>query len=273
MATIGEANARRRQQREYVMAVDVDTTEQLPKSIRGLLDTPYARYLGLETIFDIQASEGVPVDLNHPEEVIFRTVHMSSELWLRFAGFEIERCRAALDAGAVVVANRLARRAGMSVERVMEATAMLQTMPAADYHAFRTQLGNASGLQSPGYAYVRRECRSLASALDRAVGDEDALFALYTTDRHDPRYDLCESLLDLDATLDRFRTLHLQIAERFLGETTQGTGGSEGIPYLKRNLGHKLFPRLWALRERIATASGATSYGYGTPGQNTAVDE
>lgn len=247
------------------MAVDTDTIEQLPKGIRSLLDTPYARYLGLETIFDIQVSEGVRATLNHAEEVIFRTVHMSSELWLRLAGYEIERTRAAVDAGQIVAGTRLAHRARMSVERVMEATSMLQTMPAGAYHQFRTELGNASGLQSPGYAYLRRECRSLASSFDAAVGDDDALFALYMTDRDDPRYDLAEALLDLDATLDRFRALHLQIAERFLGATTQGTGGSEGIPYLKRNIGHKLFLRLWDLRERIATASGATSYGYGTP--------
>jgi tryptophan 2,3-dioxygenase len=247
------------------MATNADTVEQLPTSIRSLLDTPYAQYLRLETIFDIQVSEGVPATLNHAEEVIFRTVHMSSELWLRLAGYEIERTLAAINAGQVVAATRLGRRAIMSVERVMEATSMLQTMPATAYHQFRTELGNASGLQSPGYAYLRRECRALASAFDALVGDDDALFALYMTGRDDSRYDLAEALLDLDATLDRFRALHLQIAERFLGANTQGTGGSEGVPYLKRNIGHKLFPRLWNLRERIATASGATAYGYGTP--------
>ena len=247
------------------MAINDDSIDQLPKSIRSLLDSPYARYLGLETIFGVQVAEGVPVELNHAEEVIFRTVHMSSELWLRLAGFEIERTKAAIDAGNIVVANRLTARARMSVERVIEATEMLKMMPPADYHAFRTQLGNASGLQSPGYAYLRREGRSLAAALDSVIGDDDALFALYMTGRGDSRYDLAESLLDLDATLDRFRSLHLQIAERFLGGSTQGTGGSEGVPYLRGNIGHKMFPRLWDLRERIATASGATSYGYGTP--------
>jgi tryptophan 2,3-dioxygenase len=96
------------------------------------------------------------------------------------------------------------------------------------------------------------------------VGDDDALFVLYTSGRADLRYDLCEALLDLDATLDRFRTRHLQIAERFLGESTQGTGG-QGVGYLRQNLGSRLFPRLWKLRERIASDSGAVSYGYGTP--------
>ncbi|MDQ3547551.1 MAG: tryptophan 2,3-dioxygenase family protein, partial [Chloroflexota bacterium] len=226
------------------MAATTDSVDQLPKGIRSLLDTPYAQYLGLETIFDIQVAEGVPVTLTHAEEVIFRTVHMSSELWLRLAGFEIERTRAAVETGQITAATRLANRARMSVERVMEGTAMLQMMPAPDYHAFRTELGSASGLQSPGYAYLRRECRTLATAFDAATGDDDALFALYMTDRNDPRYDLAEALLDLDATLDRFRALHLQIAERFLVPGTQGTGGSDGIPYLMRKIGLYILSRL-----------------------------
>lgn len=250
------------------MVADPQTTaeqqESLPRSIRSLLDTPYAEYLNLDTMFDIQAAEFGDGELHHPEEALFRTVHLSSELWLRFAGYDVERVRAALDAGDVIVATRLARRVTMSIARVTEATGVLETMAAADYHLFRVHFGGASGLQSPGYAYLRRECRPLASRLDDIVGDDDALFALYSSGRRDIRYDLCEALLDLDASLDRFRTRHLQIAERFLGESTEGTGG-QGIGYLRQNIGGRVFPRLWALRERLASDSGAVAYGYGTP--------
>lgn len=242
---------------------DTQPTEQLPKSIRDLLDTPYAAYLNLDEVFDIQVAGTEGAELHHPEEVLFRSVHLSSELWLRLAGYEIERARDALGADLSIHATRLIVRARMSIEQVTEGTRLLETMPATDYHQFRVHLGTASGLQSPGYAYVRRECRSLSTALDAIIGDDDALFALYTTGRLHAEYDLCEALLDLDATLDRFRSLHLQIAERFLGQTTQGTGG-QGVGYLRQNLGHRLFPRLWALRERLASESGAVSYGYGT---------
>jgi tryptophan 2,3-dioxygenase len=242
-------------------------TEHLPDSIHGLLNTPYAEYLGLDQLFSIQNAESVSAELHHPEEVIFRSVHLSSELWLRLAGYEIERATAALAPENVFAGARLVRRSRMSLDRVIEATRMLETMPAADYHIFRVHLGTASGLQSPGYAYVRRECRTLATRLDDIL-DDDQLIALYTGQRDDPLYDFCEGLLDLDATLDRFRTLHLQIAQRFLGETTQGTGG-QGIPYLRENLAQRLFPRLWALRGRIAEASGAAAYGYGVPDHNS----
>jgi tryptophan 2,3-dioxygenase len=236
----------------------------LPPSIRGLLDTPYADYLNLDTIFDIQIAGFADGELHHPEEVLFRTVHLSSELWLRHAGYDVERVREAIDSGQLSIAIRYANRAARAIGIVTTATNMLERMAAADYHVFRVHFGGASGLQSPGYAYVRRECRRLATALDELIGADDTLFALYTSQRDDPRYDLCEALMDLDASLDRFRALHLQIAERFLGEATQGTGG-QGIGYLRQNLGARLFPRLWAIRERIADASGAVAYGYGTP--------
>jgi tryptophan 2,3-dioxygenase len=250
-----------------MVADSQSTSEQidaLPRSIQGLLDSPYAAYLNLDTVFDIQTASFGSGELHHPEEVLFRTVHLSSELWLRFAGYDVERVRDAIDDGSVTVATRLARRVTTSITRVTEATGVLDTMAAADYHVFRVHFGGASGLQSPGYAYLRRECRGLASRLDALVGDEDSLFALYTTGRGDQRYDLCEALVDLDAALDRFRARHLQIAERFLGETTEGTGG-QGIGYLRQNIGSRVFPRLWALRERIANESGAVGYGYGTP--------
>lgn len=239
--------------------------EQLPRSIHALLDTPYARYLQLDELFDIQAAATEGHRLHHPEEVLFRSVHMSSELWLRLASYELERARDALAASHVTHATRLIERAVMSVDRVVEATGMLETMPAADYHVFRVHFGEASGLQSPGYAYLRREARELAAALDALVADDDELLALYTTGRGDPRYDLCEALLDLDATLDRFRQLHVQIARRFLGEATGGTGGTQGVAYLRGNVGHQLVPRLWAVRERLANEAGSTPYGYGNP--------
>jgi tryptophan 2,3-dioxygenase len=237
----------------------------VPRGIDALLDSPYARYLNLDQIFDIQIAQTAGAQLRHPEEVLFRSVHLASELWLRLAGYELDRVIAALGTRQIAPATRLARRAEQSITMVTEASGVLEGMAAPDYHQFRVFFGEASGLQSPGYAYVRLVCRSLAIALDEVIGDDDTLFALYTEGRDDPRYDLCEALLDLDAGLDRFRARHLQIARRFLGELTVGTGGTAGIEYLRKNMGHELFPRLWAVRDRIARASGATTSGYGTP--------
>jgi tryptophan 2,3-dioxygenase len=101
--------------------------ERLPTSIHGLLETPYAEYLNLDTVFDIQVAATETGQLHHPEEVLFRTVHLSSELWLRMAGYDIERVRDALTSSDLVQAIRLTRRVNLAVSRVTDATAVLVT--------------------------------------------------------------------------------------------------------------------------------------------------
>jgi tryptophan 2,3-dioxygenase len=239
----------------------------LGHGIDALLDSPYARYLDLETVFRIQLAEHEGGQLHHQEEVLFRSVHISSELWLRLAGYELERAAAAMDVGHHLPASRLIRRSVESITRVIEATGMLEGLPATAYHQFRVHFGEASGLQSPGYAYVRRLLRGWNRTIDELFPDDDALYELYNGPHDTAEYDVCEALLDLDATLERFRSLHIQIAQRFLGELTAGTGGTAGIPYLRNNLGHQAFPRLWQVRDRLANASGAGPYGYGNPSE------
>jgi tryptophan 2,3-dioxygenase len=236
----------------------------IPRGAQGLLDSPYASYLNVRELYDIQATEPEFGPLRQPEELLFRTIHLVSELWLRLAGAELDRATEHIEAGDLTRAERLVRRADGSIQRVIDATQMFQTMPAAEYHQFRIALGNASGLQSPGYAYVRVVGGRLATSLDTLAPDEDALFRIYTEGIDSPAYALCEALLDLDVSLDRFRSAHVHIARRFLGETTAGTGG-QGVAYLRANVGQQLFTRLWELRGRLADATGAVSYGYGAP--------
>ncbi len=233
---------------------------EIPRAARALLEAPYAQYLDVATLFDVQvaARQG----LRQPEELLFRTIHLVSELWLRLAGAEIERALEELGEDRIVRAVRLIRRADEAVQRVTEASRMFQAMPAAEYHQFRTSLGSASGLQSPGYAYVRLVSSQLAEALNSLIGDDDRLFHVYMEEIDTPLYTFCEALLDLDVSLDRFRASHVQIAQRFLGDSTEGTGG-QGVAYLRNHIGQQHFPRLWALRTRLAEASGAVSYGYG----------
>ncbi|CAN5758408.1 hypothetical protein BH23CHL2_BH23CHL2_06710 [soil metagenome] len=86
--------------------------------------------------------------------------------------------------------------------------------------------------------------------------------SVYIEEFDTPLYAFCEALLDLDTSLDRFRARHIHIAERFLGGSTEGTGG-QGVAFLRNHLGQQHFSRLRALRSRLADASGAVSYGYG----------
>lgn len=61
---------------------------------------------------------------------------------------------------------------------------------------------------------------------------------------------LCELLVDFDEGLQEWRYRHVKMVERTIG-TRQGTGGSDGVEYLKRTLHHPIFPDLWAIRSQF----------------------
>ena len=61
---------------------------------------------------------------------------------------------------------------------------------------------------------------------------------------------LLELLTDFDEGLQEWRYRHVKMTERTIGGQ-KGTGGSEGVEYLKRTLFHSVFPDLWAVRHRF----------------------
>ena len=58
---------------------------------------------------------------------------------------------------------------------------------------------------------------------------------------------LVELLIDLDEGLQEWRYRHVKMVERTIGNKT-GTGGSNGVDYLKKTLHRQMFPDLWATR-------------------------
>ncbi len=61
---------------------------------------------------------------------------------------------------------------------------------------------------------------------------------------------LTELLVDFDEGLQEWRYRHVKMVERTIG-TRMGTGGSDGVEYLKRTLHQHVFPDLWAIRARF----------------------
>lgn len=60
-------------------------------------------------------------------------------------------------------------------------------------------------------------------------------------------YDLAEKLVDFEDYFRRWRFNHVTTVERVIG-LKRGTGGTGGVPYLRRMLEVELFPELWRLR-------------------------
>lgn len=66
-------------------------------------------------------------------------------------------------------------------------------------------------------------------------------------DDHWSLYELAEKLVDLEDYFRRWRFNHVTTVERVIG-FKRGTGGTDGVGYLKRMLEVELFPELWRVR-------------------------
>jgi len=68
-------------------------------------------------------------------------------------------------------------------------------------------------------------------------------------------FQLAEALLEHDEYFSLWRSHHIKMVERMVG-AKRGTGGSEGIGYLKTTLDKKFFPELWEARTYLDTTHG-----------------
>lgn len=69
-------------------------------------------------------------------------------------------------------------------------------------------------------------------------------------------YQLAESLIAHDEYFSLWRHHHVKMVERMLG-TKKGTGGSEGVGYLRGTLDKRFFPELWEARTYLDSKHGA----------------
>lgn len=68
-------------------------------------------------------------------------------------------------------------------------------------------------------------------------------------------YQLSEALLEHDEYFSLWRSHHIKMVERMVG-TKRGTGGSEGVGYLRTTLDKKFFPELWEARTHLSSKHG-----------------
>ncbi|HWO01435.1 MAG TPA: tryptophan 2,3-dioxygenase family protein [Blastocatellia bacterium] len=74
-------------------------------------------------------------------------------------------------------------------------------------------------------------------------------------DQHYDLFLLAESLVEYDEVFSLWRLRHVKMVERMIGSRT-GTGGSEGVAYLKKTVERQFFPELWELRNYLSNKSG-----------------
>ncbi|MFP6689530.1 MAG: tryptophan 2,3-dioxygenase [Alphaproteobacteria bacterium] len=70
------------------------------------------------------------------------------------------------------------------------------------------------------------------------------------TESHWDLYELAEKLVDLEDHFQQWRLHHVSTVERVIGHK-RGTGGTSGVPYLRRALETRFFPELWDVRTEL----------------------
>lgn len=118
--------------------------------------------------------------------------------------------------------------------------------------------------------------RGLDAPADDASLDQDARKKLYekrtqavleVLTHFEQRYDefqLAEALLEHDEYFSLWRAHHIKMVERMVG-AKRGTGGSEGIGYLRTTLDKKFFPEIWEARTYLDVEHGMDGCPFSTP--------
>ena len=231
------------------MAVE-DYTPILP----GQGASDYERYLRTDELLSLQRT---PEEQAHRDQLLFETVHQSSELWLKLAWNEVEEATRLLERGELTASTRLLRRAGLCIQFVTTQLDMLERMSPWEYQVVRGQLGHGSGFDSPGFREIRRVTPPLGQAFSALVRERGLdLVELYVHGReHEDLYQLAECLTEWDERLTLWRMRHYKVVSRIIGDEVVGTQGTP-VELLGGLIKQKFFPELWDVRNRLTELAG-----------------
>jgi tryptophan 2,3-dioxygenase len=229
----------------------------------GQGESDYERYLRTDELLALQPD---PRSWAHRDELLFTTVHQSSELWLKLAWHELEEAARLVERADVAPALRLLRRASLCLQYVTMLLDMLEQMSPWEYQVVRGQLGHGSGFDSPGFRELRRVSPLLGQAFAGAVRERGlTLVDLYVHGReHEDLYQLAEALIEWDERLTLWRMRHYKVVARIIGDAVVGTQGTP-VELLGGLVKQKLYPELWEVRNRlteVANEHGAEETGH-----------
>jgi tryptophan 2,3-dioxygenase len=215
----------------------------------------YERYLRTDELLSLQKR---PEEQVHRDELLFQTVHQSSELWLKLAVAEVGEARALLDRRELSAAIRLLRRAGLCLRFITDQLEMLEQMSPWEYHVVRKVLGHGSGFDSPGFRGVREVTPGLGRAFHEVLADTGlTVVELYQRGReHEELYQLAELLIEWDERITVWRFRHYKVITRVIGANVVGTQGTP-VEVLGRLIHQTFYPELWEARDRLTALSDA----------------
>ena len=221
---------------------------------RGASD--YERYLRTDELLALQKT---PAEMGHRDELLFTTVHQTSELWLNLAVSEVEEATQLVEARELAAAIRLLRRSVDCMKRVTAALDMLEHMSPWEYQEIRKVLGHGSGFDSPGFRQIRHATPPLGEAFHAAREEAGlSLVDVYTRGREfEELYQLAEALIEWDERVTMWRVRHYKVVARIIGGHVVGTQGTP-VEVLGRLTHERWFRALWEVRNELTRLAGTS---------------
>lgn len=254
----------------------------------------YNKYLRVPELLELQTTLSEPT--SHDEQ-LFIIIHQTYELWFKQILHEVDAVLGWLGEGRVFRANH-SLRGVISIEKILvKQIHILESMAPIGFLEFRDKLNPASGFQSMQFrelefssgakderiletfkhdelAYERLSKRfnspSVADAfwslLERngfaVASEEDRVASIVEILTHPEKYAelylLQDLLIEHDELISSWRYDHVLMVERMLG-MKRGTGGSDGVGYLRTTLSKKFFPELWEARTHLSISPAGAS--------------
>lgn len=234
-------------------------------------DTDYEIYLKTARLLDLQTPRATRV---HQDELVFQIVHQAQELWLRLVAEEAVELVRRLDADETWSAQASLERMVRAMCALAAEIHVLETVTPAVFQVIRRNLGNGSGLESPGYNALHESMCAVGQALERATmrrGTDLASIYGESTGANEDLLRVCEMLVDIDGWHQRWLTAHFILVRRTIG-VDRTVKALDGFPThaLPARMIRPLFPVLWDLRVEM-TRTWQRAGGY-TPGEERFTD-
>jgi len=227
--------------------VAIDPSGEFAPILPGRGASDYERYLRTDELLALQKP---PEERAHRDELLFQTVHQSSELWLQLAAAEVDEAAAKVRTGEVGAALRLLRRSALALRLITAQLDMLEELSPWEYtRHIRPVLGHGSGFDSPGF----REGRRVSPALGQAFHElrrQRGLSLVQVYREGGELADLAEALVEWDERLSGWRFRHFQVVARIIGDEVVGTQGTP-VELLGGLIKNRLYPALWQVRNEL----------------------
>lgn len=246
----------------------------------------YNTYLRVRDLIDLQVPLSDPV--SH-DELLFIVIHQTYELWFKQILHEMDATLEWLREGRKFRVNHSLRSATTIEKLLVSQIHILESMAQIGFLEFRNKLNPASGFQSmqfreiefvsgakderilkffefDEFAHARLKKRfeepTLAdefwALLEREGFDvsqnetrkSTIVEILRNPEKHPDLFVMQDLLVEHDEQIALWRYHHVLMVERMLG-MKRGTGGSEGVGYLRTTLDKKFFPEIWEARTHL----------------------